>query len=463
MNREERHILVVDDEASARSGLERLLVSEKYKVSTADSGEAALALVEASPPDLLVTDLRMPKMDGIALLEELRRRGNDIPVIVATAFGDIQNAVSAMRAGADDYLTKPIEFDALLVAVEKALSQHALRVEAENLRRQVREENGQGLRGLVGSSAAMQRFYATLRKVAPSRATVLVSGESGTGKGEVAKALHELSPRKSKPFVTVHCAALAENLLESELFGHEKGAFTGADRRRPGRFEVADGGTLFLDEVGEIPLSTQVKLLRVLQERAFERVGGNETIRVDVRLVAATNKDLTEQVRKGAFREDLYYRLAVVSLDMPPLWQRGGDVLLLAEHFLTKYSAENGRSMRGFSAAARRRLLEHRWPGNVRALENTVERAVVLAEGDIIEESDLVLEGGEVSVTGAPRIPGATMAEIERHAILTTLSAVGGKPAKAAEILDIGVRTIQYRLKEWKMDGGRAEHDAKDD
>jgi two-component system response regulator HydG len=463
MNREERHILVVDDEASARSGLERLLVSEKYKVSTADSGEAALALVEASPPDLLVTDLRMPKMDGIALLEELRRRGNDIPVIVATAFGDIQNAVSAMRAGADDYLTKPIEFDALLVAVEKALSQHALRVEAENLRRQVREENGQGLRGLVGSSAAMQRFYATLRKVAPSRATVLVSGESGTGKGEVAKALHELSPRKSKPFVTVHCAALAENLLESELFGHEKGAFTGADRRRPGRFEVADGGTLFLDEVGEIPLSTQVKLLRVLQERAFERVGGNETIRVDVRLVAATNKDLTEQVGKGAFREDLYYRLAVVSLDMPPLWQRGGDVLLLAEHFLTKYSAENGRSMRGFSAAARRRLLEHRWPGNVRALENTVERAVVLAEGDIIEESDLVLEGGEVSVTGAPRIPGATMAEIERHAILTTLSAVGGKPAKAAEILDIGVRTIQYRLKEWKMDGGRAEHDAKDD
>ena len=463
MNRQERHILVVDDEASARSGLERLLVSEKYKVSTADSGEAALALVEASPPDLLITDLRMPKMDGIALLEELRRRGNDIPVIVATAFGDIQNAVSAMRAGADDYLTKPIEFDALLVAVEKALSQHALRVEAENLRRQVREENGQGLRGLVGSSAAMQRFYATLRKVAPSRATVLVSGESGTGKGEVAKALHELSPRKSKPFVTVHCAALAENLLESELFGHEKGAFTGADRRRPGRFEVADGGTLFLDEVGEIPLSTQVKLLRVLQERAFERVGGNETIRVDVRLVAATNKDLTEQVRKGAFREDLYYRLAVVSLDMPPLWQRGGDVLLLAEHFLTKYGAENGRSMRGFSAAARRRLLEHRWPGNVRALENTVERSVVLAEGDIIEESDLVLEGGEVSVTGAPRIPGATMAEIERHAILTTLGAVGGKPAKAAEILDIGVRTIQYRLKEWKMDGGRTEHESKDD
>jgi len=463
MNREERHILVVDDEASARSGLERLLVSEKYKVSTADSGEAALALVEASPPDLVVTDLRMPKMDGIALLEELRRRGNDIPVIVATAFGDIQNAVSAMRAGADDYLTKPIEFDALLVAVEKALSQHALRVEAENLRRQVREENGQGLRGLVGSSAAMQRFYATLRKVAPSRATVLVSGESGTGKGEVAKALHELSPRKSKPFVTVHCAALAENLLESELFGHEKGAFTGADRRRPGRFEVADGGTLFLDEVGEIPLSTQVKLLRVLQERAFERVGGNETIRVDVRLVAATNKDLTEQVRKGAFREDLYYRLAVVALDMPPLWQRGGDVLLLAEHFLAKYGAENGRAMRGFSAAARRRLLEHRWPGNVRALENTVERAVVLAEGDIIEEADLVLEGGEVSVTGAPRIPGATMAEIERHAILTTLGAVGGKPAKAAEILDIGVRTIQYRLKEWKMDGGRTEHDAKDD
>ncbi|KAK4045075.1 hypothetical protein OUZ56_032483 [Daphnia magna] len=400
MNREERHILVVDDEASARSGLERLLVSEKYKVSTADSGEAALGLVEASPPDLLITDLRMPKMDGIALLEELRRRGNDIPVIVATAFGDIQNAVSAMRAGADDYLTKPIEFDALLVAVEKALSQHALRVEAENLHRQVREENGQGLRGLVGSSAAMQRFYATLRKVAPSRATVL-------------------------PFVTVHCAALAENLLESELFGHEKGAFTGADRRRPGRFEVAAGGTLFLDEVGEIPLSTQVKLLRVLQERAFERVGGNETIRVDVRLVAATNKDLTEQVRKGAFREDLYYRLAVVSLDMPPLWQRGGDVLLLAEHFLTKYGAENGRSMRGFSAAARRRLLEHRWPGNVRALENTVERAVVLAEGDIIEESDLVLEGGEVSVTGAPRIPSASMAEIERHAILTTLGAVG--------------------------------------
>ena len=447
-------VLVVDDEASARSGLEKLLRHEGFEVLSASSGESALRLVDEQPPDIVVTDLKMPGMDGLALLQKLHAGDRALPVIVATAFGDVESAVAAMRAGADDYLTKPIEFDALVLSIERSLERRALRVETENLRRQLRERDGEGLQGLVGASPAMQKVYHVARRAAPSRATVLLTGESGTGKGELARAIHALSPRAKAPFVSLHCAALAESLLESELFGHEKGAFTGADRRRLGRFEQAQGGTLFLDEVGEIPPSVQVKLLRVLQERAFERVGGNETVSVDVRLVAATNRNLVEEVRAGRFREDLYYRLNVVHIEMPPLRLRGGDVVALAQHFLRTHVAENHKSIEGFDEAARAKLQRYGWPGNVRELENAIERAVVLAEGPLLTEDDLPFDVVPV-VAGGLRIPGATLAELEKYAILTTLDAVGGSTAKAAEMLDISVRTVQYRLQEYGRSGGK--------
>jgi two-component system response regulator HydG len=392
----------------------------------------------------------MPRMDGMALLTAIREQYPHLPVVMATSSEELGTAITAMRAGAEDYLTKPVDLDALEVAVERALERREVRVEAENLRRQIRERDSEGLRGLIGTSPAMQKVYRVARQVAPSRATVLITGESGTGKGELARAIHALSPRAEKPFVALHCAALAESLLESELFGHEKGAFTGAERRRAGRFEQANGGTLFLDEIGEISLQTQVKLLRVLQERTFERVGGNEQVTVDVRLVAATNRDLTAAVRDGKFREDLFYRLNVVHVEMPPLRLRGGDVLVLADHFLRKYALENHRRIDGLSEGAREKLLQSRWPGNVRALENAIERAVVLAAGPVIEADDLPIES-TLDGLGPLRIPGSTMAEIERYAIVKTLEAAGGSTSKAAELLDISVRTIQYRLHEYGL------------
>jgi two-component system response regulator HydG len=399
---------------------------------------------------VVVTDLKMPRMDGMQLLAKLREQNAEIPVIVVTAFGDVASAVGAMRAGAADYLTKPVDFDALLVSIERVLERRDLRVEADTLRRQLREREGDGLDGLIGASAAMQKVYRVARQVAGARATVLITGESGTGKGELARAVHVKSPRAKGPFVALHCASLAESLLESELFGHERGAFTGAEKRRIGRFEQANGGTLFLDEVGEIPAATQVKLLRVLQERTFERVGGNETVAVDVRLIAATNRDLAAAVHEGRFREDLYYRLNVVHIDMPPLRVRDTDVLLLANHFLRRFAADNKRSITGFSDQARAKIVAHRWPGNVRELENAIERAVVLCEGPLIEEEHLPIDVAPVA-KGAVRIPGATMAEIERYAILSTLEATNGSTTRAAEMLDISVRTIQYRLHEYGL------------
>jgi two-component system response regulator HydG len=328
-------ILVVDDEASARSGLAKLLAAEGYEVESAADGEAALVIVEEKAPDVVVTDLNMPGMGGLDLLAKVKETNPEILVVVVTAFGDVGAAVKAMHKGAADFLTKPIDIEALVLVIERALDRRELHAETENLRRHLREQGGEGLRGLIGTSPAMQQVYKVARQVAGSRATVLVTGESGTGKGELARAIHELSPRAKAPLVSLHCAALAESLLESELFGHERGAFTGADRRRIGRFEQAHGGTLFLDEVGEIPALTQVKILRVLQDRTFERVGGNEPIKVDVRLIAATNRDLAADVREGRFREDLYYRLNVVHVEMPPLRLRGNDAVLLAEHSST--------------------------------------------------------------------------------------------------------------------------------
>ncbi len=438
-------ILVVDDEPSARQGLEKLLQQEGFVVRSAADGAAALRTAADFAPDLVVTDLRMPQMDGMELLARLREQDRELPVVVATAFGEVATAVAAMRAGADDYLTKPLDIDALVLVIERSLERRALRAETENLRRQLREREGGGLAGLLGTSPAMQQIYRTARQVAGARATILLTGESGTGKGELAQAIHNLSPRAEAPFVTLHCAALAESLLESELFGHEKGSFTGADRLRRGRFEQAHGGTLFLDEIGEISSLLQVKLLRVLQERTFERVGGGEPIKVDVRLIAATNRDLARDVREGRFREDLYYRLNVVHIEMPPLRLRGRDALLLAEHFLQRFVEENHATIRGFSERARAKLARHTWPGNVRELENAIERAVVLCSGEFIEAEDLPFEGAP-DVQGGVRIPGSSLAEIERHAILSTLEAVDGSTSKAAEILDVSVRTIQYRM-----------------
>ena len=451
-------ILVVDDEASARSGLEKLLKQSGYVVDTAKDGKEALAVVADHPPEVVVTDLKMPEMDGMTLLGKLRESDRDLPVIVATAFGDVSSAVAAMRAGASDYLTKPIDFEALLVAIERARERRALRVEAENLRRQLRERDAEGLQGLIGASPAMQKVYRTARQVATSRATVLITGESGTGKGELARAIHALSPRAKLPFISLHCAAVPETLLESEMFGHEKGSFTGADKRRVGRFEQAHGGTLFLDEIGELSPLVQTKLLRVLQERQIERVGGNETLAVDVRVIAATNRDLAAEVREGRFREDLYYRLNVVHLDMPPLRLRGSDVLVLANAFMRRFAEDNKKPVEELTEEARTKVLAHRWPGNVRELENAIERAVVLCGGTKIDADDLPFEAAQ-PMKGPVRVPGSTMAEVERWAILATLEATGGSTTKAAELLDISVRTIQYRLHEYGLAGGKEKPD----
>jgi two-component system response regulator HydG len=450
-------ILVVDDDPGTVNALETLLRQSGYDVRTAEDGQHALERFADSAADLVVADVNMPKMSGIELLKELRKQDSGLPVIVCTASGDVAVALEAMRAGAQNYLTKPVEIAALVIAIERALQGRELEAEAENLRRQARERDASGLQGLVGASAVMQNVYRIARQVAGARATVLITGESGTGKGDLARAIHALGPRAAEPFVSLHCAALAESLLESELFGHEKGSFTGADKRRAGRFEQADRGTLFLDEVGEIGMATQTKLLRVLQERTFERVGGNESIQTDVRLIAATNRDLVADLSSGRFREDLFYRLNVVHIEMPPLRQRAADVIALAEHFLRRFAGENHKRLGGFTGRARAKLLAHRWPGNVRALENAIERAVVLCTGTVIDEADLPFEAAPESLGGI-RVPGATMAEVERYTILTTLDAVGGSTAKAAEMLDVSVRTIQYRVNEYRLGRTRADN-----
>lgn len=454
-----RRIIVVDDEQSARTGMCKLLEQDGYEVTTCEDGSEALAKLDEGPVDLVITDLRMPKMDGFELLRATKAQWPHIPVVMVTAFGDVGSAVLAMREGAEDFLTKPTDFDALSLTIGRAIERSELRAEAEILRRQMREGGGVGLGALVGASPAMQTMYRLANQVASSRATVLLTGESGTGKGVLARAIHDRSPRANKPFVALHCASLTESLLESELFGHERGAFTGATTRRLGRFEHAQGGTLFLDEIGEISSATQVKLLRVLQERQLERVGGNETVHVDVRLIGATNRDLAAEVALGRFREDLFYRLKVVHIDVPPLRAREGDVLLLASHFLRKFADENQRQVRGITDSARALLLRHRWPGNVRELENAIERAVVMCQGSEIDEADLPTDLAPIATNGV-RIPGASMAEIERHAIVSTLEACDGSTTRAAELLGIGVRTIQYRLHEYGISARtiRAKH-----
>lgn len=440
-------ILVVDDEANARTALAELLKEEGYSVETAADGFKALSKFEEGHPDLILTDLKMPGMDGVELLQKVRQGDPDVEVVVMTAFGAVDTAVQAMRAGATDYLTKPLNMDELVLVLERALERRRLRKEAGDLR--VRLAERYSFDNIIGSSPEMQQVFKTIAQVAPSKASVLLTGESGTGKELVAAAIHQHSPRSSGPFVRVHCAALAESLLESELFGHERGSFTGADRRREGRFERAHGGTLFLDEIGEIPLATQVKLLRVLQEREFERVGGDQTIQADVRVIAATNRNLKDEVAKGNFREDLFYRLNVINLKLPSLRERESDIPALATFFLHKYSMENGKSVTRIADTALARLTRYNWPGNVRELENVVERAVVMAEGDAIEADHLPPEVKADERDFGIKIPGSTLSDIERFAILETLAAVGGSTSKAAATLGISPRKIQYKLHEY--------------
>jgi len=443
-------ILVVDDETNARNALAELLRDEGYTVETASDGFKALPKLEEFAPDLLLTDLKMPGMDGISLMRKAQEADSEIVAVVMTAYGAVDTAVSAMRAGAADYITKPINFEELSIVLERALERRRLRVEAGQLRQRLSQRDR--IENIVGASAPMARVFETILQVAPSRASVLITGESGTGKELVAAAIHQHSTRSAGPFVKLHCAALAETLLESELFGHEKGAFTGAMGRRDGRFQQADGGTLFLDEIGEISQSVQVKLLRFLQQREFERVGGNQTIKVDVRIVAATHRDLAAEVRAGRFREDLFYRLNVVTIETPPLRARVSDIPLLATRFLRRFAEENGKDVRGFSDEALQRLTQYGWPGNVRELENAVERAVVVCRHHDIRAQDLsphIVKSTARAEDGLPVVPGASLAELERYAILKTLEHTGGSTSRAAEILGISPRTIQYRLHEY--------------
>ena len=467
-------VLVVDDEANARRAIATILKEEGYEVREAADGAEALALLPDFSPAAVLTDVRMPQMDGLTFMRRAREGGSDASFVVMTAFASVEAAVEAMRAGAESYLTKPLDMNAVLVVLAKALETRALRSETRTLRERVAERFRVG--NIIGDAPELQGVYSLIHQAAPTRATVLILGESGTGKELVAQALHELSPRKEKPFVKVHCAALSEGLLESELFGHERGAFTGAVGRKEGRFELADGGTLFLDEIGEISPAVQVKLLRVLQSREFERVGGTQTLKVDVRIVAATHRDLEAEVKAGRFREDLYYRLNVVAVTLPPLRRRKGDIPALVSHFLERWNAAYGKNVKGLAPGTLQALMSHDWPGNIRELENAVERAVVLAQGEELTADDLppVLRGprpdlalgstegsGGAGVDVAARlIPGASLATIEREAILRTLDMVQGSTARAAEVLGISVRKIQYKLKEYASGRSGTDGDA---
>ncbi|HEX8951381.1 MAG TPA: sigma-54 dependent transcriptional regulator [Polyangia bacterium] len=455
---QKERVLIVDDEANARTALAELLRDEGYSVETAADGFKALPKLEEFAPDVVVTDLKMPGLSGLELMAKVRERDPEGVVIVMTAFGAVESAVQAMRQGAADYLTKPVNVEELSLVLKREIERKRLRAEAGQLRERISEKHR--INNIIGSSPAMQQVFDAVLQVAPSRASVLINGESGTGKELIAAAIHEHSPRAKKPFVKLHCAALAESLLESELFGHERGSFTGAVGRREGRFEQADGGTLFLDEIGEISPSIQVKLLRFLQEHEFERVGGNQTIKVDVRVITATNRNLLQRVKEGHFREDLYYRLNVVSIEMPPLRARPSDIPLLASFFLNKYAKDNGKTIEGFTDDALAQLANYEWPGNVRELENAIERAVVVSKHPRIGVEDFAsaIATAQKRPDGMPHIPGAKMEELERYAILKTLEHTGGSTSRAAEMLGISARTIQYRLQQYGSPDGKKSH-----
>jgi two-component system response regulator HydG len=446
-------VLVVDDDSAHRTMLRTLISGWGYAVSEADDGAAAIENVKKASYDLVLMDVRMVKVSGLEALEKIKSHNPAIPVIIMTAYSSVETAVEALKQGAHDYLTKPLDFDKLRLTLERAM-EHT-RLKEEN--RLLRESLGRRFdsQNIIGKSPAMIKLLETVAQVAPSEATVLISGESGTGKELIAGAIHFNSLRKEGPFVKINCAAITETLLESELFGHEKGAFTGADRRKEGRFSQAHRGSLFLDEVSEMSLMMQVKLLRALQEREFSRVGGETTIQVDVRVIAATNKNLLEQISAGTFREDLYYRLNVVELAVPPLTQRKEDIPLLAQHFLEMFAAKNQKEIKGFTPRAMDNLIRYDWPGNVRELMNAVERGVVLARSHYLDEADFrfLKDSGlsddensagpdDLSIEG-----DAPLDEIEKSAILKTLEAAGGNKSEAARRLGITRKTLHKKLK----------------
>lgn len=454
-------ILIVDDEKPTRDVMVRVLAS-KYECLTAADAEQAMAAVTANPDlALMISDIRMPGEDGISLLRRAKAANPSLACMLLTAYGTVDLAVAAMKDGADDFLTKPItDLDQLELRVAKA-------IRTGNLERQVKDLQTQldgRLADFTGRSPAMQKVYQLIRQAAPSAANVLIEGPSGTGKELVAHALHALSPRANGPFVAVECAALSATLLESELFGHEKGAFTDAIRQKIGRFEAANGGTLFLDEISEIDPSTQVKLLRVLETRTFQRVGGTEDIKADIRIVAATNRDLAKSVAEGKFREDLYYRLNVIDIHLPALKDRPGDIALLVSRFLKEFSAENGGRVKGIDAYAMKALEDYSWPGNVRQLRNVIEKMVVLATGEKLTTEDVPMEirtpsaapaltppQAAQSATPTVALGGGSLAEAERAKILSVLDSCKGNKSKAAEVLGISRRTLHRKLNAWKI------------
>jgi DNA-binding NtrC family response regulator len=440
-----KRVLVVEDEEKLRRVIELQLVSAGFEVDKAPTAEEGLKIVDRA--DLVLTDLRLPRMDGLQLLSQIRLQNAHVPVIMMTAYGSVETAVESMKAGATDFLLKPFSLDHLMQVVNKAMEMSALRDE----NRQLKEELGRRYEydNIIGRSEAMQEIFATIERVAPSRATVLLAGESGVGKDLIARAIHFRSPRRDRPLVKINCSAIPENLMESELFGYEKGAFTGAVGTKPGKFEQADTGTVFLDEIGDVPAAIQVKLLRILQEREFERLGSNVTRHIDVRVIAATNQDLRAALEQGTFREDLYYRLNVVPLNIPPLRERKQDIPFLANHFLRKLAADAAGQVESISDGAMEKLAGYHWPGNVRELENVIERALILSRGTQLEAEDIKLET-------APRprphndqhfLPeGLTLDQYEQEIIREALRRADGNKSHAARLLGLTRNALRYRL-----------------
>ena len=454
-------ILIVDDEKNYLTILSAILEDEGFEVLTALGGQEALEIHKTSDLDLILTDMKMPAMDGIELLENLKSVDTDLPVIMMTAHGTVDKAVEAMQKGAYTYVLKPFDNERLIIYVTKAISMYQVVKENRRLRDAVESQYRFG--NIIGKSKKMQDIFDTIQKVAPSGATVLIEGESGTGKELVARSIHFNSPRREKPFVAVNCSALAESLLESELFGHEKGAFTGAVATKKGRFELADGGTLFLDEIGELSQNLQVKMLRVLQEKAFERVGGVRSISVDIRIIAATNKDLLQEMKAGRFREDLFYRLNVVHLSLPPLKARKEDIRLLVNHFIKKYASERKSAVpvAGVDQEVDRLFYDYSWPGNIRELENVIERVMILSPGEIIRVSELP-KGFKDNVYNTLHLDGIpadaklydTLAEIEKTMILRALKISNNVQSHAAALLGIGKSGLNQKIKKYNLDVG---------
>ncbi len=440
-----KRILIVEDEDKLRRILELQLLDSGFDVEKAAKAEEALPLIDRA--DLIITDFKLPGMSGLEMLQLIRRGNSQVPVIVMTAFGTIENAVEAMKAGAADFLLKPFSLEHLTAVVHKALEIRQLRDE----NRRLKEELGHKYQwdNIIGRSGAMQEIFATIMRVAPTRATVLLAGESGVGKDLIARAIHFHSPRKDKPFVKINCTALPENLMESELFGYEKGAFTGANVSKPGKFEQADTGTVMLDEIGDVPANIQVKLLRVLQEREFERLGSNKTLHIDVRVIAATNRDLRAALEDGTFREDLYYRLNVVPMEIPPLRERKEDIPYLSRHFVSKLGPETGSAVKGITDAAIDKLMNYSWPGNVRELENVIERSMVMALGDKLDAGDIRLDMNlrtRPSSTEMGLPEGMSLDAYEQELIRNALKQAEGNKSQAARILGLTRNALRYRL-----------------